>query len=198
MTFFLFEAPIESVRLDESKYPDREKGLIFEHLLLYCSKFDPLPAISIAVDGGELFVTGGHKYLECAAALGRRTIRAVLPSASDDVIKLLLRRSEVKPLDWDAIKKRESIETSVRGWHVLFFERPLSAVDKLGFESQVSEQFDGEAVHVSYDNSRRSAEFEAQTPLNDFVWARALRERLSLFSRRHVQIVSYQGRRFGA
>lgn len=198
MTFVLFETPVESVRRMDLKYPDRQASFIFEHLLEYCSKFDPLPAISIAVEGDGLFVTRGHKYLDCAVALARPTIRAVLPTGSDEVRKALLSRPDVKVLDWEAIKSREATDVRPRGWHVLFLQQMLSATQKLHLENEIREQFGDITLRVSHDDSRRLAEFEAQTPVTDIVWGRAWLDRLSTFSRHHVEIVSYQGDRFGA
>ena len=45
----LVQVPVSAVALDESRYPMRGDRHIFEHLVRYCAKFDPLPAIEVVI-----------------------------------------------------------------------------------------------------------------------------------------------------
>src|SRR5579863_3024205 len=60
----------------------RDDGFVYEHLKRYCSKFTPLPAITVKLSGGKLIAVRGHKYLSIAVELRRERIRAVLQGAT--------------------------------------------------------------------------------------------------------------------
>lgn len=61
----------------------------------YCEKFDPLPAVTVAVNAESVVVIRGHKYLLAARALKRPSIRAVVaapPSSREEVSAFLARK----------------------------------------------------------------------------------------------------------
>lgn len=195
----LVQLPVAAVSIDEAKFPDRDESHFLEHLVRYCEKFEPLPAITVAVEGNKVKVIRGHKYLVAARMLGRPTIRAVIasPSASDEV-KTFLARGDVTTLDWEAIKAKEDQEPNPRGWHVFFFARSLSSEEKLDFNQRVWTLFSDRTISVVHDDVGPVAEFEAYTPVTDAAFAARHLETFKLFSNERVAIVSYQGRRFGA
>lgn len=199
MSILLVDVALATVAVDEAKFPDRDGSHILEHLVRYCGKFDPLPAITVSLERGTATVMRGHKYLIAARVLGRSTIRAVVVSQpSSEEVKSFLAREDVKVLDWQAIKAEEDQELNPKGWHVFFFARPLSREEKLAFDAQVQALFSEGAVHVTHDDSGPVAEFEANTPVTDAAWAAKHLHAFTSFSRERVPIISYQGRRFGA
>ncbi len=197
MTILLVQIPIAAVSMDESIFPDRDDSYILEHLLQYCGKFEPLPAISIEVEGSNTRVIRGHQYLTVARMLGRQTIRAIVMSPPSSVdVKHLIARADVTVLDWEEIRAREAEERNPKGWHVYFFEHPLSADEKRTFDEVVWKLFSDKNIQMHHDDVRAMAEFEAHTPVTDEGWRGMSLAAFSRFDREQVPIVSYQGRRF--
>ncbi len=101
MGMLLVQVPVSAVSIDEERFPDRDTVHILEHLVHYCAKFDPLPAITVVVEDGKVQVIRGHKYLAAARALARSTIRAVVASPpSSEAVKEFLACKDVTVLDW--------------------------------------------------------------------------------------------------
>lgn len=201
MTTLLAEIPVAIVSIDEQRFPDRDAHHILEHLLRYCAKFDPMPAITVSVESGVVTVVRGHKYLIVARKLGRQLIRAVIMSSpSSEAVKVLLARPDVTVLDWKSIKTREAEEPNPKIWHVFFFARSLSANEQRDFSGRVAELFrpyNASAIPVIYNGGGAIAEFEANTPVTDHSWGTRSLAAFSSFSQERVDIVSYQGARFG-
>jgi hypothetical protein len=199
VAILLVRVPVATVSIDE-RFPDRDDSFVLEHLRYYCARFDPLPAITIVVEGDRTAVVRGRKYLLVARELGRSAIRAVVASSpeSDDV-RALLARDDVTILDWARIQEEERLEPMPHAWHVFFLERALTPAEKMIFDSRVLSLFSGfeKAVPVIHDDSGPLAEFQARTPVTDQAWAAKHLEVFAAFSREHVRIVSYQGRKFG-
>lgn len=197
VTILLVQLPVAAVSIDETISPDRDDSLILEHLVRYCAKFDPLPAITIAIERDAARVIRGHKYLIVARMLGRATIRAVVASPPSSVdVKQFTARRDVTVLDWEAIKAKEGEDRNPSGWHVFFFERPLSIEEKRTFERATRELFADPTIDVLHDDSGPVAEFEARTPVTDTDWAARHLEVFRRYDREQVRIVSFQGRRF--
>ena len=201
MPIVLVELPAADSSIDVTVHPSRDTGLIEEHLVYYCSKFDPLPAIGVEIDGARIIVKHGHSYVTVARLLGRERLRAVVlspPSRPD--VAAFLQRPDVKRLDVDEIRAREDADPTPKHWHVFFFTRPLSPEEKSDFDERVGRLFDrwqgGGAVRVTHDDARALAEFQAKTPVTDHAWARENLGTFSEFSRTRVPIASFAGRRF--
>jgi hypothetical protein len=196
----LVEMPTSAVEVDAARYPDREESFLFPHLLHYCSKFEPLPAITVRMEGKHPVVIRGHKYVEIARRLGRPTIRAVVAAPPDHPeVMALLERADTQRLSWDDIKATEATNPIPYAWHVFFFENRLSADDVLVFRNMVDDLFanvDENGVRVHYDDDLKLAEFRAKTPVTDESWARVHLAAFSRFSQERVRILSYQGRKF--
>ncbi|WP_394847658.1 hypothetical protein LZC95_09365 [Pendulispora brunnea] len=196
MPILLVELPVDVPVLDEPKCPDPDDKFIFDHLVRYCATFDPLPAITVRVDGDVAIVSRGHKYLRAARALGRSTVRAVIASApTNSNVRAFLVREDVRTLDWDTLRRKEEEEANPKGWHVLFFERPLSDLEREDLEERVGALFGVGEVQILYDDAGPCAEFEAITPILDPEWAAKYLAALLSFSRDRVRILSYQGQR---
>lgn len=196
----LVQIPVDVTALD-ARYPDRDDSLIESHLVRYCSKFDPLPAVTIRIEGPSAIVTRGHKYLAVAKRLKRTRVRAVIASPEyDPDVKKFLARDDVEQLNWDKIKTTEASELTPRGWHVFFFERQLSSDERCVFDALIVRLFadfaQDSVIDVQHDESEPAAEVFARTPVESEQWARDCRTALAEFGRTHVRIVSYQGRRF--
>ena len=201
MAIVLVEIPTTLACLDEDRFPDRDESHIFDHLLHYCSKFTPLPVITVIVEGRSATVVRGHKYLRIARALGHSTLRAVVdspPSTPSDVADFLA-RPDVVELNWPELEAAERAQSTVRAWHVFFFERPLTADEKRDFEGRVANLFspfsDGEPLVICFDDRRQLAEIEGPTP-EGHEWARQHLATFAAFSQQRVRIVSFQGLRF--
>lgn len=198
MSVLLIEVPVDAVSIDENRSPDNDERHILEHLVRYCAKFDPLPAITVVLDGMTARVVRGHKYLLAARTLGRRTIQAVIAGAPPpEQLKSFLLQANGKELDWEAIRSAEEQEPVLTGWHVFFFARPLTGQEKRTFDEVVASVFCGQDIAVIHDDSGPLAEFAARTPVTDVSWARRHLESFAGFSQDYVPIVSYQGGRFG-
>ena len=197
MPILLVELPVSILELDESRFPDRDDSQILDHLVRYCARFDPLPAVTVTIEGEHATIVRGHKYLAAAHTLKRSRIRAVIgsPSTSEDV-GAFLRRPDVTQLDWEAIERDEARVAEPMAWHVLFFGHPLSQDQKSRFAERMGTIFHPAPLRVLHDDSGPSAEFRAKTPVNDHAWATRLLEVLGDFAREQESIVSYQGRRF--
>jgi len=167
-------------------------------LVQYCGKFEPLPAITVAIERNTATVVRGHKYLLAARELGRPSVRAVVASPpSSAEVKRFLSSSGATVLDWEAIKAEEEHDRRPTGWHVFFFGRPLSDEEKLAFDDGVGSVFaESTSLHVQHDDSGPLAEFEAPTPVTDLEWMAKHLAVFTRFARQHAPIVSYQGRRF--
>jgi hypothetical protein len=196
LAILLVQIPPELAYIDEARSPDRDRHYIFDHLLRYLAKFDPLPAIGIEIEQGKGRVVRGHKYLTAARILGRGTVRAVIvsPPTSEDVQQFLA-RPEVTVLDWEAIRAKEDEERNPRGWQIFYFERPLSDAEKRAFDSAVRELHEGQTIDILHDDSGPVAEFEANISMDED-WMRSHLATFLRFDREHVRIVSFQGGRF--
>ncbi len=198
MAILLIEISVDEVVVD-AESPDRDQSQILEHLVRYCSKFAPLPAITVTIEGTVAKVVRGHNYLLVSKRLNRPTIRAVVAgSPGAATFQELVTRSNAKVLDWPAIEAEEAREPIARCWHVFYFVRPLTPGERRTFAEVVNALFVGQSIQVAYDGEAPIAEFEAMTPVTDHGWAVRNLEVFASFSREHVRIVSYQGRRFGA
>jgi len=159
------------VSIDAARSPDRDDSFVFEHLVHYCSKFEPLPAIGIEIEGRTARVVRGHEYLLAATALGRSAIRAVVTGApKSEKVKAFVAEVGARFLDWEAIKAAEQRQPVPMGWHVVFFRRPLSPAEKAAFDMVVTGLFD-DSVRVDHHDAGPVAEFEAPTPVTDEAWA---------------------------
>lgn len=197
MGVLLVEVPVEIVSIDESASPDRDNSFILDHLVRYCSKFAPLPAITVSIERGTATVVRGHKYLIAARRLGRSTIRAVVRSQPAGAeVHNFLSRSDVMVLDWEAIKSKEEKVGRPRSWHVFYFERPLSTDEKRAFATEVRRLFSDPTIEVLHEDTGPVAEFEADTPIEDPLWTTQHLATFRRFSNERVSILSYQGRRF--
>jgi hypothetical protein len=199
MPILLAQVPTNAVTVDDERYPDRDELHVLAHLMRYCSKFDPLPAITIVVEGDTAIVVRGHKYLKAAIQLGRATLRAVIASPPGEArVRKFLARPDVTVLDWESIKAAEEKEVTRLGWHIFYFERPLSSEEKRDFDERVSKLFPmpGGPVPVTHDDAGPLAEFQVQTPVQDEAAARAHHNVFAAFSSNRARIVTYQGMRF--
>ena len=208
MTFFFLEVPLQIIFEDE-RYPDRDTRLVYQHLKYFCSlpsQF-PLSAIDVRLVGGGFVVTGKHKYLKIARELSHPWIRASITCESEDAGDLL---KELPP--GIRIIPREELErevaiTVVRGYHVYFFENPLTEVAQRRFVCEIAEFFEHlETPLISRSERRllnwafpfeaRCAQFEALIPVGDSSWFKAYRNTSREFSRSVQRIVSFQGALF--
>jgi hypothetical protein len=192
--------PVSVIALDTKQVAERDTSFVLAHLTRYFSKFDPLPMIGVRIDGAALLVTRNPEYVEAARALGRPRIRALVEShASPEDLERFLARSDVERLDWKVLlAEMDAADPSPMAWHVVYFERPLSVEEKQAFDREVAlvGTADAMTAHVHHDDAGPVAELEAVTHVHDRRWVNELGYRLNQFSRNHVRIVSYQGRKY--
>jgi len=210
MAHLLIRLPPTYVIFDLSRFPDGDESYIFEHLLYYCSFLDDVPAINVVVDHENVVVTRGHKYLESAQLLNRRTILALVDNASPKfAVEALLSRTHVVMLDWSKTLVGAQRDKLPLVWHVYFFERSLQPGEQLRFASEVAGFFDelsqqygqtGEAKwlvgDVNFDNEINAAVFQVYAPIGDERWYGDYLLRARRFSDECVRILSFQGRKF--
>jgi hypothetical protein len=193
MAITLASMPVDQV-VEDPEFPDREGGVIFDHLLRYLRHFDPLPAITVIVRPDGVIITRGHKYLAAARVLGRDRIWAVVASPEESpAVRGLFAERTVARLDWDSIRAEEGKVSRPRGWHVTHFRRPLGLDERNAFIKAMEAVFE---VSLTVVFESDYAEFEADTPVSDAVWAARHLAALREFSGEVVTVASYQGRRF--
>jgi hypothetical protein len=120
MSFQFIEVSPPDVILDRSEV-ERDDGFIYEHLKRYCSKFTPLPAITVKLSGGKLLAVRGHKYLSIALELHQERIRAVLQGTTFEDLR---RQGVPGVLSVVPQTRLESEQNTavIAGWHVFFFK----------------------------------------------------------------------------
>jgi hypothetical protein len=200
----------DDVKVDESVFPNKWKDtFIYEHLRYYCSKFSPLPAISIYVTAEGATVTRAHQYLSIAKDLRRKSIRAIVDHNSPkEAVEQLLQKPSVTALDYQKLRAEEDEALFSYGWFVFFFERPLGAEERELFERKIVDYLKQtplpprfEAVErikeLNYPYAGHCAEVEAFTSL-DPRWYGAFRIVLMDFHKNVTPIVSFQGTRFSS
>lgn len=210
MPILLVELNTDEVLVDESLFPNKDSdSFVYEHLRHYCSKFYPLPTISVRVYPESVVVTRGHFYLLIAKELGSQRIRAVIDSVSpEDLVAKFLQKPSVIQLDWKAIRQEESNNLYGYNWYVFFFETPLNTNNKNFFEDEVVKFFtkinfsewaevpDQRIKNLSYPCSGRCAEFQAYIPIADESWYARARAVATNFHLKCVPIISFQGQKF--
>jgi hypothetical protein len=198
MPVLLVELPVGVPVLDETRFPERDRTFVPEHLRHYLSLSRPLPSIGVRAEPDRLVVTRGHSYLRAACELGQATIRAVVHPASDpDATAALLRRPDVVLLDWAALDAAERAQTHVDQWHVYFFDDPLDADQRSRFDGRIVGFFraKGHPVH-RVEHSGRRAQFLVTVPAADESWYAPYRAAALQFDETVAPITSFQGRRF--
>jgi hypothetical protein len=205
MSFKLIEVSRQGIRGQVSA---ESEGFIYSHLRYYCSKFAPLPAITIRFENSEAKLVDGAEYLQISRDLERPTVRAVvIGDYAEETLKRFLSKWGGRVLDWEEIDRAERAEPLVSAWHVFFFERPLRSEEQAEFVRRIAGFFGRLAEkrgddpsramsQVSFNNDQASAEFRAITPVVDESWYSHHLEICRRFSANIVKIVSYQGRRF--
>ncbi len=208
MTSIFVEIPVSLAR-EDPQFPDRDTRNIYEHLkyVLSRSSLFPMPAIHVNLEKGRLLVTGGHKYLKIARELGRSQIRAILSSDSATKAELIGHLPDGVTVVPNEELDREVKMPLVRGYHVYFFDEPLSPeAQKLflsaivGFferlDSPLLNETGKRVLHWDFPFDARCAEFEALFPLGDQSWFPAYLATAQDFSRNVARIASFQGARF--
>lgn len=209
MNILLVELDPKDVLTDEILFINKQKEqFIYEHLRHYCSKFYPLPTISVRVYKNSVIVTHGHLYLAIAKELGHQRIRAIIDINSPYCfIQKLLNRPSVIKLDWNIVRQEDN-ELVSYCWLVFFFKRSLNQKEKKVFEEQVVRFFEqiplpefvdesNDKIQVlSYPNFGYCAEIKAYLPWEDERWYSTSRAVLLNFHFNCVPIVSFQGRKW--
>lgn len=210
MAFTVIECSPTLLGFDFHHYPDTDDSFIYEHLKYYCSKFSSstiLPSPGARVSNGRLLVVSRHKYALIAQELGVPIVRVVLVGdrQADDVT--FFRRSDIRVLDFSAIRREEAARIIEDAWHLFFFDAPLTEQQQDQFSHQVvdpfrtdqsvsSSQYSRAVSKIGFPFDHKCAEFLARTPFVDESWIRRHRQECCKFSTEVSQIVSYQGRRF--
>jgi len=145
---------------ENANFPDNESSFVYEHLKYYCSKFYPLPAITVGYENNRFFVIRGHKYLRIAVELNHEHILCVLPDEyqpllfgeGNDAAKrpgqpnlstvgLYLKQNKIEildPKDFDTDSRSDAIDIFD---HVYYFEKPLSESQKIEFRELIQSFF---------------------------------------------------------
>jgi hypothetical protein len=206
----LIELNVDEISVDETIFPNEMKeSFIYEHLMYYCSKFYPTPAILIKLCNELTYVVRGHQYLSIAKDLKYSSIRAIIDkSSTEESIKAFLRKPSVIQLDWETARKEEYDTLITFNWYICFFERPLTEREKGIFEEQIvgflkqlslpsfAKRVDERIKDLSYPFSGLCAEFQAFVPVADERWYGHFRSVMIKFHLEYVPIVSFQGWKF--
>lgn len=181
-------------------------GFVYEHLRHYCSKFRPLPAITVTSDGRHLNVVGRHLYALIAQELGDDRIRAVLAGVTFEE----LQRQGVPgllTLVSDEVLERELRDDVPYAFHVFFFR----SVPNAEIIAQLDERFrsflaqslpevignkSALPISTTFDPTGPCFEIRFPTPVTDHAWAASYHAFLVSITRELSTIETYQGRRF--
>jgi hypothetical protein len=205
MSFQFIEVSPADVRLDRSEV-ERDDGFVYSHLKRYCSKFTPLPAITVKVNEGRLVAVRGHKYLSIARELGHDRIRAVLQGTTFKELRKQGVRGLVSLISNNLLDEEQRTDV-VTGWHIFFFKsKPppeIAAEIEARFKRFLSESLQSalrEGVQVliesHFDLSGPCLEIRFPTPVINQAWASSYHAFISSVSNDVLPIESYQGRRF--
>jgi hypothetical protein len=139
MSALVAECHPKTLRVDESVHPDSDESYIYEHLMYYCSKFDPLPAATVTLRNGLPVVIQGHKYVQSGSALGRQSVRVIITGdVSKEDMRSFLQIEGVKTLDWQSLLREERETSVLDAVHVVFFDEQLSSDQNRLFEEKIS------------------------------------------------------------
>jgi hypothetical protein len=208
MGALVLECDPKMLQIDECVYPDLDASYVYDHLKYYCSKFSPLPAVTIALRDASPLIVRGHKFASIASELGRKSIRAIITADIDtDEVRRFLGTDGVNTLDWEMLRKEEEETNVLNAVHVFFFDASLSGRQKCIFEERIAGFFHkltsvliGDKPRtiskVIYSHNERCAEFTATTPAGDPSWFGEFHACCLDYSREVAHIASYQGRRF--
>ena len=207
MKFQFIEVSPSEVILDHSEV-GRDDGFVYEHLKRYCSKFTPLPAITVKLSGGKLIAVRGHKYLSIAVELRRERIRAVLQGATFEELRSQGVPGVISVVPETTLESEQKTAV-IAGWHVFFFKSPPSheLADRItarfkDFLNQSLPNALGSWQQVEIDShfdfSGPCFEIKFPTPVANQAWANLYRAFISSVSNEALPIATYQGRRFVA
>ncbi len=196
------------VRIDEAQFPACETRFIHEHLRYYLSQLEILPVIRVLVDEEGPVVTDGHQYLQIAQELELPAIRAIVePFSEPSDLERLDGVHEVEVLDWKKIDALEQATPVIEQWHIFYFERVLTNIEKDRFDQEVAGYFEngdnfsmwspeahGLLERVVHDDMGPRGRFLARMPIADESWFPAYLAAVRRFSRDVVPVVSFQGR----
>ena len=204
----VFECNLDSLVVDERRYPDMDTHFIYDHLKYYCSKFRPLPTVTVSIDHDPPVIIAGHKYFKIARELGHKSIRACVGAGKPNArFEKFLRRQDVQLIDKSTLDREFEESEVMDGCEVFFFESPLSEDAKVAFESKIADFFRthdssllaGRRCHVSpvsYSADSTRAEFTATIPCGES-WIRDFLSTCHDIDQNVARIKSLQGRRFG-
>jgi hypothetical protein len=181
---------------------------VYEHLKRYCSKFRPLPAAMVALDGDHLIVVRGRVYVSIARDLGEDRIRAVLEGVTFEELRdrrvdgiLTLVSSETLASEWSPGDELRSC------WHIFFFKsdpnpQVVAQIDsrfrsflRLSLPDVPGTMVDS-AILSSFDVTGPCFEIRFPTPA-DRRWAASYLTFVTSISNELCAIETYQGTRFG-
>jgi hypothetical protein len=206
MSFQFIEVSPAEVLLDNTQV-ERDDGFVYAHLKRYCSKFTPLPAITVNVVDGKLSAVRGHKYLAIAREMGHEAIRAVLQNGGFDELKAQGVKGLLSALPESKLEEEQSTDV-IDGWHVFFFKSPLSSeiaqAVRTRFSCFLNETLPaalppGMAISIesSFDCEARCLELKFPTPVTNTRWLESFRAFCLEIHSTFFPIETYQGRRFG-
>ncbi len=209
MAVRLVEIAIERVTLDNERFPEEVGLMVFSELRHHLAFVEMLPAVGVLVEPEVIVAKSRQGYLRVAHDLGRKSIRAVIdPESDEDAVRVLRADAGVEFLDWEEIDALEGATPVADVWHSFSFERPLTPLEKEQFERHIVGFFSNRALFpdyerlsrpadVRYDDSASRVDFRVPTPVGDDRWYGSWLAILRRFSRGVVEIMTYQGMRFG-
>src|SRR5947209_17616963 len=180
MGFQVIEVSPPDIILDRAGL-ERDDGFIYEHLKRYCSKFVPLPAITVGLRDRQLVTLRGHKYLSIARELRHEKIRAVLQGTSFDELRKL-GVSGLLSIVPKALLERERETSIVTGWHIFFFRAQPSpekaARIEASFRRFLNQSLPGVlgvegelSIASHFDSDGPCLEIQFPTPVTNQAWA---------------------------
>ncbi|HEY1722252.1 MAG TPA: hypothetical protein VGG27_13490 [Magnetospirillaceae bacterium] len=201
------DVPVTSIA-ESANYVEKDLRHIYPHLkhMLSLPSAFPFPAVHVRLEDGKLVLVSGSLYWKIACELGKDRIRAALELRDADPHALENLPSDVRRIPDEEIRKELAVPV-VRGWHVYFFDGPLSEAAREAFRKEICGFFENlETALIPKDTNRvfscgfscefTCAQFEALIPVADKSWFKRYRDISVAFSNHTHRIVSFQGARF--
>jgi hypothetical protein len=199
----------KDIHEDLANFPDNEHSFVYEHLKYYCSKFYPLPAITVGLKKNRFFVSRGHKYLHIGKELSHEHILCVLPDEYQSTLDLnpSVKVEIVNFKDFDPHFQSDRIDIFD---HVYYFENTLSESQKFEFRKLIESFFCvlkyakhlGTAFKgispIEFGAEDKCAEFKVKLTNPSGEWTHLYRSVTMKFSEDVAKIHTFCGRLFSS
>jgi hypothetical protein len=206
---FAMVVPLAALKLDEVRFPDRDRSYSLSHLVeFYRLSQGELPAVHARIDHDGVFVVRGHKYYKVATVLGSESLRVIFDGDTDSQVRAEAQaRVGGRILDVPALMQSEANDVLVWQWHLFFFGTRLSGGQTIQFEDKIRSFFRSqmrasgepslfEVESFGFDDARIRCQFRVLVPPSDQSWYASYLSLLRQLDRDIAEIETFRGHYF--